>query len=128
MTAQGVDGLHTDTVQTHGLLERLGVVLTTGIQHRYRLDHLALRDATAIVADGDTQVIVDGHLDTVACLHLELVDGVVDDLFQQHVDTIFGQRAVAQTTDIHTWTGTHMLHITQMTDVLVIIPYLFLWG
>ena len=128
VTAQRIDGLHADTIQTHGLLKSLRVVLTTSIQHGYGLDHLSLWDASPIVSDRNTQVVVNSHLDTVARFHLEFIDGVVDNLFQQHVDTIFGQGAVAQTTDIHTRTSTYMLHITQMTDVLVIILYLFLGG
>ena len=69
-------------------------------------------------------IIFDIHLNTVASLHLELVDRVVDDFLQQHVDTVFWQRAIAQTSDIHTWTCTNMLHIRQMSDVIIIILYL----
>ena len=128
MRTQGIDGFHTHTIQTDRLLKRLGVVLTTSIQHRYGLDQLSLRDASTIVAHGDTQVLVDIHLDTVARMHLELVDGVVDHLFQQHVDTVLRQGAVAQSADVHTRTGTHMFHITQVTNVLIVIPHLFvLW-
>ena len=82
MGAQGVDGLHTDAVQSDTLLECLRVVLATRVQHADGLDHLALRDAASVVAYGDAQLVVDVDLNPVAGLHLELIDAVVDDLFQ----------------------------------------------
>ena len=91
MGTQGIDGLHTHTVETHRLLESLGVVLTTSVQYGYSLNHLSLRDASAIVADRDAQIVLDGHLETVASLHLEFVDRVIDHLLQQHIDTILRQ-------------------------------------
>ena len=124
-SAQGIHSLHTHTIQTDRLLKGLGVILTTCVQHRYSLYQLTLRDASSVVANADTQVLIDVHLDAVACMHLKLVDRVVDHLFQQHVDTVLRQGAITQTADIHTRTGTHMLHITQMTDVLIVISYLF---
>ena len=45
--AQGIYRLQTDTVQTNALLERLGIVLTTGIQLADCLDELALRDLSS---------------------------------------------------------------------------------
>ena len=123
VAAQRIDGLHADTIQTNRLLKGLGVVLTASVQHRDRLDHLSLGDATTIVAHRHPQVLIDRHLNTVTGLHLELIDGVVDDFLQQHIDTIFRQGAIAQATDIHTRTGTYMLHVTQMADILVIILY-----
>ena len=89
--AQGVDGLHADTIQTHRLLEGLRIVFTTRIQHRYSLDQLSLRNTTPIVAHGNPQVLIDVHFNPVTGLHLKLVDGIVDDFLQQHVDAVFGQ-------------------------------------
>ena len=117
--AQCVDGFHTDTVQADTLLESLRVVLTACIQHADGLDELSLRDAAAIVAHRHTQVVVDIDLDALAGIHLELVDGVVDDLLQQHINTVLGQRTVAQTTDIHTRARPDMLHVRQMAYVVV---------
>ena len=127
MGTQRIHRFHTHTVQTHTLLERLRVVLTTRIEYAHRLHEFSLRDATAIVAYGHTQVILDIDLYALAGIHLELVDGVVDHLLQQHVDTIFRQGAIAQTTDIHSWTGPYMFHIRQMTDILIGILNLFVF-
>ena len=107
--AQRIDGLDTDTVQTNTFLEGLRVVLTTRVEHRHGLNHLALRNATAIVADSDAQVVLDVNLDAVAGMHLELVDGVVDDFLQQHINAVFGQRTVTQTTNVHTWSQANVL-------------------
>ena len=91
MGTQRIDGLDTHTIQTYRLLEGLGVVLTTSIQYADRFDELTLRNATAIVTDRDTQVVVDSNLQTVASLHLEFVNRVVDDFFQQYINTVFWQ-------------------------------------
>ena len=117
--AQRIDRLDAHTVESHALLESLGVVFAARIEHAHGLDELALRDAAAIVAHADTQIVVDIHLDAVALFHLKLVDRVVYHLFQQHIDAVFGQRSVAQTTDIHTRTGTHVLHIRQVADIVL---------
>ena len=121
MRTQRIHRLYTHTIQTYGLLESLRVVLTTSVQHADGFDELALRDASSIVTNGDAQVFVDGDFQSVACLHLKLVDGVINDFFQQNVDTVFGQRAVAQTSDIHSWTSADVLHIRQVPDVVVVI-------
>ena len=88
MRAQGIDSLHTHTVQTDRLLESLGVELTTGVQNADTLDELALGDASAIVAHRDAEVVLYVDFDAIACPHLELIDGVVEYLFQQDVDTV----------------------------------------
>ena len=121
MGAQRINGLDANAVQADGLLEGLRVVLTAGIEDADGLDELALRNAAAIVADGDAQVVLDGDLDAVARIHLELVDGVVNDFLQQHVDAVFGQRTVAQSADIHSWAQTNMLCTCQGFDVVVVI-------
>ena len=128
MGTQRIDGLDTHTVQAHRLLESLRVVLTTSIQHTDGLDELALGDASSVVANGDTQVVVDIDFNAVACLHLELVDTVVYHLLQQYIDAVFGQRAVAQSADIHTRAGTDMFHIRQMADIVVRIFYLLVFN
>ena len=101
MLAQRIDGLHTDTIQADGLLEGLGVVLTTGIEHTDGLNHLTLRNATTIVSYADTEMILHRNLDAVAGIHLKFIDGVVDDLLQQHVDAVLGKRTVTQSSNIH---------------------------
>ena len=116
---EGVHRLHTHAVQTHALLERLRVVLAAGVEHTDCLNELALRYATTIVAHRHTQTVVDVYLYALAGVHLELVDRVVDDLLQQHIDTVLGQLSVAQATDIHTWTCTHVLHVGEVAYVVV---------
>ena len=117
--AQGIHGFHADTVQSDRLLESLRVVLAARVEHADGLDELSLRYAAAIVAHADTQVVVDVHLDAAPGVHLELVDGVVDYLLQQHVDAVLGQLSVAQTADVHAWSGAHVLHVGEVPDVVV---------
>ena len=120
---EGIDRLHTHTVQTNALLERLAVVLTAGIQHTYSLNELALRNTTAIVAHADTQIVFDIDFQTGTCTHLEFIDRVVYHLLQEHINTIFRQISISQTADVHTRTGAYMLHIAQVADVIVGIFY-----
>ncbi len=117
--AKGIDGLHADAVQSYTLLEGLGVILSASIEYGDSLNKFSLRDTTAVVADTDAEVVLDVDLYSVACIHLKLINGVVDDLLEQHIDAVFGQRTVAKTSDIHTGTCADMLHIAQMTDVVV---------
>ena len=123
MGTEGIDRFHTDTVQTDTLLERLTIVLTTGIQHADSLNELSLRNTTAIVADADTQIVLYIDFQTCSSPHLKLIDGVIDHLLQEHINTILRQVTIAQTTDVHTRTGTHMLHIAQMADIVICIFY-----
>ena len=76
-------------------------------------------DAAAIVAHAHTQIVHDIDLDAVARLHLELVYRVVYDFLEQYIDAVFGQIAVAQTTDIHTGTRAHVLHVREMAYIVV---------
>lgn len=123
MRAEGIDRLHTHTIQAHTLLEGLAVVLATSIEHTDSLDKLALRNASAIIAHADTKIVLDVDFESRSGAHLELVDGVVHHLFQEHIDAVFGQIAIAQTSDVHTWTGTYMLHIAQVADIVICIFY-----
>ena len=123
MRAEGIHRLHTHTVQADTLLERLAVVLTTGIQHAHSLDKFTLRNTTTIVAHADPQMIFDINLQSGTSAHLELIDRVIYHLFQEYVDSILRQVTITQTTNIHTRTGTHMLHITQVSDVVIGIFY-----
>ena len=59
-------------------------------------------------------------------MHLEFIYRVVDNLFQQHIDTVFSQRAITQSAYIHTRTQSNMLRTRKCTDILVTIVYLLL--
>ena len=80
-----------------------------------------MRNASTIVAYSHTKIVFDVYFYPVASMHLKLVDRVVEHLFEQHVDTIFRQRAIAKTSDIHTRTCAHMLHVAKVSDVVVVI-------
>ena len=120
---ESVDRLHTHTVKADALLERLGVVLAACVEHRHSLDELALRYTASVVAHRHAQTLVDVDLDAASGVHLKLVDRVVDYLLKQHVDAVLGQVAIAQTTDVHTGTGAHVLHVGEVADVVVGILY-----
>ena len=117
--AQCVHRLGTYAVEAHALLEGFGVILAAGVEHAHCLYEFALGDAAAIVAHAHTQIVHDIDLDAVARLHLELVYRVVYDFFEQYIDAVFGKIAVAQTTDIHTGTRAHVLHVREMAYIVV---------
>ena len=79
---ESVDRLEPDAIEPDRLLEDLVVVLGAGIHRTYSLSERALRDASAVVADGDVAVLllVDRDVDVLAVPHRILVDGVVDHL------------------------------------------------
>ena len=120
---QGVDGLQADTVQTDTLLESLGVIFATGVKHRHGVDQLAQGDAAPVVANGGALVVVDIYFDALSGVHLEFVDAVVNDLLEQHVDAVLCLAAVAQSANIHTGSGAHMLHIGEVTYILLTIGH-----
>ena len=117
--AQRIDCLHTHTIESDALFERFAVIFTARIENGNGLDELALRNATAIVADGDAQVIFHVDLYSVASIHLKLVDGIVNDFLEEHIDAVLGQVAITQTPDIHTRSGADVLHVGQVPNVVV---------
>ncbi len=81
-------------------LEDVVVVLAAGVDLGDALDHLAERDAAAVVAHRDGLAVA-RDLDAAAGAHDEFVDRVVDDLLEQHVDAVVGVGAVADPADVH---------------------------
>ena len=127
VATEEIDCLDADTIESYGLLEGFGVVLTTGVELADSLNELALRDASTIVADRDTEIVLNIYLDALASVHTKLINGVVDDFLEQDIDTVFGQRTVAQSADIHTRTGADVLHVGEVANILVTIFY-GCWG
>ena len=121
-----IDRLDTHAIEADTLLESLAVILAARIEHAHSLHELALRNATAIIPDADTGIVDNIHLYAVTALHLELINAIVYDFLEKDVNAILRQRAITQTSDVHTWTGTHMLHVAQVANVLVGILYGFL--
>ena len=97
---EGVDGLRTDAVQSHGELEGLAVVLGSSVYYGDALDDLAKRNASAEVAHADHVVQQRDH-DPAAGTHDELVDRVVYDFLEEYVDAVVDIAAVAQASDVH---------------------------
>ena len=120
---QGIDRLGTHTVQTYALLKSLGIVFTSGVQHRYCIDQTTQGNTTAIVAHRNTQIIFYGNVDTLTDSHFKFIDGIVYHFFQKHINSVFRLRTISQAANVHTRTHTHVLHIAQMTDVLFCIRY-----
>ena len=89
-----VDGLGSDTVETDGELERLAVVLGSGVYDGDALDDLPKRDAASIVPDRD-DVVQHRDGDAAAGTHDELVYAVVDDFLEQYVDAVIHMASVA---------------------------------
>ena len=119
MCAESIDGLDTHTVESDALLERLGVVLSSGVEHAHCLDEFALRYAASIVAHADTEVVLDVDFDALAGVHLEFVDGVIDNFLEEDIDAVLWEVAVAEASDVHTRTSAHMLHVGEVANVVV---------
>ena len=117
--AEGVHRLHTHTVQTHALLESLGVVLAAGVQHGHGFYEFAQGDAASVVTDAAAQLVGDAYFDAFSGAHLELVDTVVDDFLEEHVDAVLGMGTVTQSAYVHAGAGTHVLHVGEVAYVLV---------
>ena len=100
-------------------MKRLRVVFAARVEHAHGLYQLSLRNAAAVVAHGYAQVVFQIHLDTLAGLHLKLVDRVVNHLFQQYVNAVFGLCSVAKSADVHTRARANVLHVRQVPDVIV---------
>ena len=119
MGRKEVDSLDTYTVHTDRLFECLRVIFAAGIELADGLNHLSLRYAAPIVAQPYGLVVNHINLDAVALVHAELVDGVVNGLFQQYVDAVIGVCSVAHLAYIHTRTGTYVIHIREVSDVIL---------
>ena len=119
--AQRIHSLKAHAVQTHALLESLAVKLTAGIQHAHSLHKLALRDSAPVVTHRYPARVRKLYLYALAGIHAELIHAVVNDLLEQHIDSVIGCRAVAQLAYVHTRTRTDMLHIVHVADIILII-------
>ena len=112
MGGQGVDRLGTHTVESHGKLENIVIVLGPGVDYRNTLDDLPQGDPPSMVPDLDL-VVLDADVHTVAVAHNKLVDGVVHNLFQEYIDPVVLIASVTQTADIHTGPQADMLQGTE---------------
>ncbi len=117
-----IDSLGTHTVETHGFLEHLIVVLSTCVKLAHCLNHLAQRNTAAIVANRDFALSeVDRHFHTFTETRGELIDGIVDDLLDEDVNAVVMGGAVTEFTDVHTRTETDVFHIFEVDDAVVAI-------
>ena len=119
---KGVDGFHTHTVLTDGVGESLAVELAAGVDLGDAVHHLVERDAAAVVAHRH-DIVLDGDLDRFAMPLHKLVDGVVDDLFEEHVDTVVVGASVAQFADIHAGTEADMFIPFEGDNVGVVVIF-----
>ncbi len=121
MAAQGIHGLQAHAVQAHALLESLAVIFSSGVEHTDGFHQLPKGNAAPIVAHGNAQMVLHRHFNALAGIHLEFVNAIVNNLFQQHVDAVFGMAAVSKPADVHAGARAHMLHVRKVTDVLLVI-------
>ena len=89
--AEGIDRLDTHAIKADALLESLGIVFATGIQHAHGFYELSLWDAAPIVAHGYAEVVLNVNLYSVTGIHLELINRIINHLLQQHVDAVLRQ-------------------------------------
>ena len=119
MSTQCIHGFDTHTIESHTLLESFRVVLSTRIEYTHSFHQFPLWDASSIVAHSNSQIIFNIYLYPIARFHFELINRVVQNLFQEYINAVLWQLSVAQSTNVHAWTSTHMLHIRQVTDVII---------
>src|SRR5580698_1940384 len=105
---EGVDCLGADTVEPDAELKDLVIVFRSGVDPRNAVDHLAERDAAAIIADADKSAI-DYRINLATVPHDEFVDRIVDDLLQKDIDSVIVVCAITQTSDVHPGPGTDVL-------------------
>ena len=106
-------------------LEDVVVVLAAGVDLGDAVDVLAEWNAAAVIAHRHLgTVALDG--DPFAVAHDELVDGVVDDLFEHHVDAVGGVRSVSNAPDVHAGAQPDVLESIQGLDSLFVVDDLFL--
>ena len=115
-----VHGLETDTVQTHGLLVSLGVVLTACVEDAHSLHHGVQRNTSSEVAYC-CGLLVYSYLDLLSESSRELVDGVVDHFLEEHVDAVSQILSVTQSSDVHSRTSADMFDAFERLDVVVCI-------
>ena len=122
LAREGVHGLRAHAVHAGGELEGVGVELAAGVHLAHALDHLAERDAAAVVAHGRLAGLeVDGHVDLPPEAHHELVHGVVDHLLHEDVDAVVVAAAVADVPDVHAGALADVLDPVEGRDVLVVV-------
>jgi len=117
---EGIDGLGADAVEADGKLENIVVVLRTRIDARDALDHLAERNAPAIVAYVDLGAC-DRDVDALPVAHDELVHRVVDDLLQQDIDAVVVLGAIAHPPDVHARPLANVLQRGQRLDLAFVV-------
>ena len=114
---EGVDGLGADAVEPDGLLV---VELASGVEYADRIHHLAERDAASEVAYA-YRAALDGDLHLTSETGGELVYGVVDYLFEQHIDAVIRAASVPEPADIHSGTEPDVLHPLYGADVVLCV-------
>ena len=123
--AEGIDGFESDAVEPDAFFEGFGVVFSSGVEHADGFDELSLGDASSVVSYGDAEVVVDVDVDAFSGVHFEFVDGVVDDFFEENVDAVFGEGAVAESSDVHARSRADVFHIGEVADVIVVVNDVF---
>ena len=109
LLGKGVDCLGSDSVQSDGFLEHLVVELASGVELAGGLHHRAERYPSPEVPDAHLVVFyLDDDLLAESCR--EFVDAVVNDLFEEHVDSVPRVGTVPETADVHPRTPADVFH------------------
>ena len=113
---EGIDSFQTHPVQSDRGCVLIVVVLTAGVQLRNGGNQTTEGNAAAVVADRSREFVRDFDFDFLTETLVELVDRVVDALFEQHINTIFGMRSVAEASDIHTGAHANVGHVVEVAN------------
>ena len=113
MLGKGIHRLGSDTVEADRELENISVVLCTGVDHRNAFHYLTQRDTTPVVPHPASAVFLNCDVNPFAIPHDVFVYGIINNLFDQDIDTVIRVRAITQAADIHTGPLANMLKRTK---------------
>ena len=104
-SGQRIHRFSPDSIQTYGFLKCFAVVLRPSIDFRHNINHLSQWDTTAVITNNDLTVR-NFNLDGLSSPHDKFVNGVVQNLFQQDINTIVRGLSITQFSDVHSGTQT----------------------
>ena len=104
---KSVHGFYTDTVQSHGFLESLRIILGTRVHLRCHVNQFTQRNSSSEIPYRNCPFLyLDNNLAPRS--HRELVNTIIHHLFNQYVYSIVHCRSVPQFSDIHTGAQAYM--------------------
>ena len=104
---KGIHGFYTDTIQSHGFLESLGIILGPRVHLRSHIYQFTQWNSSSKIPNRNRPFL---HLDNnlTPRSHRKLVNTIIHHLFNQYVYSIVHCRSVPQFSNIHTRAQAYM--------------------